>query len=66
MVSLAQASTQSGWPNFLGTHMACSRAASYSRVFVLFNLETAVDRFLALDTPYELQLLCAPARSPQW
>jgi len=29
-------------------------------------LETAVDRFLPLDTPYELQLLCAPARSPQW
>jgi len=30
------------------------------------NLETAVDRFLALDTPYELQLLSAPARSLQW
>ena len=29
-------------------------------------LETAVDRFLPLDTPYELQLLCAPARSPKW
>ena len=29
-------------------------------------LETAVDRFLALDMPYELQLLYAPARSPQW
>ena len=28
--------------------------------------ETAVDRFLPLDTPCELQLLCAPARSPQW
>jgi len=31
----------------------------------VLNLETAVDRFLPLDTPYELQLLCAPARSPQ-
>jgi len=29
------------------------------------NLETAVDRFLALESPYELQLLCARARSPQ-
>jgi len=29
------------------------------------DLETAVDRFLALESPYELQLLCAPARSPQ-
>jgi len=28
--------------------------------------ETAVDGFLPLDRPCELQLLCAPARSPQW
>jgi len=38
----------------------------YQNVVAALNLETAVDRFLPLDTPYELQLLCAPARSPQW
>ena len=35
-------------------------------VDTIFNLETAVDRFLPLGTRYELQLFCAPARSPQW
>jgi len=43
-----------------------TRAGQVSAVdFTMLNLETAVDRFLPLDTPYELQLLCAPARSPQ-
>jgi len=35
-------------------------------VDTIFNLETAVDRFLPLGTRYELQLSCAPARSLQW